>query len=264
MRIKFNKVEAGRGGFKIVAFLLSLAVAAQLLMAVGCSSVGAGSSSSAPVKRGEFNTLSKRVDNLEYAVSGLTGQSLPQVVSSSGEVTSGVQSGLDTLAPSSPPPAAPVAPPPSAVGDLLPPAAQAPAAPAAKSGAVKASGGEKQLYQQGQNYLKRKQYDRAASVFSQMLNENPQGQLAPNARYWLGECHYASGRWGQAAGEFLRCADDYPLSAKAPDALLKLSYSYDRMGDGHQSMAALDRLLTQYPNSGSAAMIKNGQGRFSR
>lgn len=127
-----------------------------------------------------------------------------------------------------------------------------------------ATANEKGTYQKGQSLLKQKKFDQAAVVFSQMLAQNPWGTLAPNARYWLGECHYASGRYAKAAIEFQRCALDYPKSHKAPDSLLKLSYSYDRLGEGHQAMAALDKLLTQYPDSSSAVMIKSGRGRFSR
>ena len=121
---------------------------------------------------------------------------------------------------------------------------------------------EKALYQQGQSLLKNKQYDAAATVFKKMLATTPQGDLAPNASYWLGECYYATGRYAEAAAEFKRCAASYPKSNKAPDALLKLSYSYDRLENGHQAMVVLEQLLAKYPNSNSANLIKNGRGQF--
>jgi tol-pal system protein YbgF len=95
-----------------------------------------------------------------------------------------------------------------------------------------------------------------------MLAENPGGRLAPNARYWLGECYYAQGRFREAADEFQRCADDYPQTDKAADSLLKLSFSYDRLGDGPRAMSALDRLLGQYPKSNAAGLIRSGRGHF--
>ena len=121
---------------------------------------------------------------------------------------------------------------------------------------------EKGLYQQGQSLLKNKKYDAAALVFKQMLSTAPQGDLAPNASYWLGECYYATGRYLEAAAEFKRCVASYPKSNKAPDALLKLSYSYDRLNEGHQAMVALDHLLAKYPDSKSANLIKSGRGQF--
>lgn len=194
-----------------------------LLTASGCGSRYVG--------RPEFDDLSARVGHLEATVG---------VMGGGGSLPLAASSGLK-------PPAAAVHSPP----------------PPGGSAAAKAGGSEKAMYQQGQNLLKQKKYDRAASVFSDMLGQHPAGDLAPNARYWLGECYYASGRWSSAAAEFQRCADDYPQSAKAPDSLLKLSYSYDKMGDGPQAMAAMDRLLTQYPRSSAAGLVKNRQSRFS-
>jgi tol-pal system protein YbgF len=151
----------------------------------------------------------------------------------------------------------------------MPPAGLSPAPPLQGAppvlppGPGAGGGSERSLYQRGQSFLKQRRYNQAAAVFSQMLGANPGGALAPNARYWLGECHYALGQYREAAMEFDRCAADYPQSAKAPDSLLKLSYSYDRLGDGPRAMAVLNVLLSRYPSSSAAAMIKSGRGRFS-
>ena len=211
------------------------------LAVFGCSSTGAGSY----VGRNEFDTLTRRVASLETTVTNLAASGdLATLTSASSGTRAAGGSG----------------------GDILPPPVGATAASAGVSVAPVAanlSGNEKTLYQRGQSLLKQKKYDQAASVFSQMLSQYPGGKLAPNARYWLGECYYASGRFSQAAAEFNRCAADYPQSAKAPDALLKLSYSYNKLGDGPQAMAAMEQLLSQYPRSNAAAMVKSGKGGFS-
>lgn len=204
---------------------------AGLLMLCGCQSVL--SSDGGPVTRDEFDNLRQRVDNLENIT---VGRKINQI--HPGAPTPPPAGGLST-APGGPP--------------VLPPAQATPAP----------SGSDRSLYQRGQSYLKQKQFNQAAAIFSQMLAQNPGGALAPNARYWLGECHYAQGSFREAAAEFERCANDYPQSAKAPDSLLKLSYSYDRLHDGPRAMAVLDILLSRYPSSNAAAMIKNGRGRFS-
>ena len=224
-----------RGGACAVIILLSLTLGA-------CRSVGGGGY----VGRNEFDNLSQRVSRLETTVQNMGGN-LPLLASGGSPSSDG-----------SPVPAGGLLPPTDG-GALLPPAGQAPL----QTAQAPASGSEKTLYQKGQSLLKQKKYDQAAAVFSQMLNQNPGGRLAPNARYWLGECRYAQGRFREAAAEFQRCAADYPQSAKAPDALLKLSYCYDRLGDGPQAMAALDRLLTNYPKSDAAGLMKSGRGRFS-
>ncbi len=225
-----------------------------LILALGaCQSVGGGQY----VGRNEFDSLSRRVGDLEVAVEAIApgGSSLPHAVSrptvgwETGERGAG-GNGSSVFA---------------AAGLGAPSPAPAPAKSPAKAAkpVAAAKGHEKNLYQQGQSLLKQKKYDQAGAAFTQMLSQYPRGGLAPNARYWLGECHYASGRYTQAAAEFQRCADDYPNSDKAPDALLKLSYSYDRLGDGPRAMAVMDQLLTRYPASNAAGLVKRGRGRFS-
>lgn len=178
---------------KFISPHICLFLAAAFLLG-GCE--GLFSSGGGAVTREEFDGLRQRVDTLENMA---VGQRMGQV---------------------------PMPSPSGAPGPPVLAPAPAPASPPAPSGS------ERSLYQNGQNYLKQKNFTQAAAVFSQMLAQNPGGTLAPNARYWLGECHYAEGRYSEAAREFERCANDYPQSAKAPDALLKLSYSYDRVGDG--------------------------------
>ena len=219
-----------------------------MVFLVACQSVGAGPY----VGRGEFDTLTRRVEEVEARV-GLPawGGGLPVLVSTrAGETPARQQARVTGAAGPAPPPAqtlAALSPPP---GQSSRPPAQAGPRPGSPGAAV---------YQEGQNLLKAGKYDQAAGVFSRMLAENPGGRLAPNARYWLGECHYAQGRYGQAAAEFQRCADDYPRTDKAADSLLKLSFSYDRMGDGPRAMAAVDRLLGQYPGSNAAGLVKSGR-----
>jgi len=207
------------------------------------------------VGRGEFDSLTRRVEAVEVRV-GMAHREgrLPALVST------GAARPAALPAPPAPPGFSPVQVPVvsdrpvSAVLGFSP--GQAPVV------SDRPVSPEASVYQEGQRLLKAGQYAQAAGVFNRMLAENPRGRLAPNARYWLGECYYAQGRFGEAAREFQRCADDYPRTDKAADALLKLSYSYNRMGDGPRAMTALDSLLGKYPNSNAAALIKSGRGHF--
>jgi tol-pal system protein YbgF len=100
-------------------------------------------------------------------------------------------------------------------------------------------------------------------AFSEMLRDFPGGRLAPNARYWLGECRYAVGDFSGALIEFRQGLADYPQSNKAPDYLLKMSYCQSQLGDGPGAMESLRRLLSVYPESDSAKMVKSGRSRFT-
>ncbi|MDR2461534.1 MAG: tol-pal system protein YbgF [Deltaproteobacteria bacterium] len=128
--------------------------------------------------------------------------------------------------------------------------------------APKPSGGERTRYNQALSLVRRKRYDQAAAAFRSFLTDFPGSSLAPNARYWLGECHYAKGEFSQAMVEFQRGVVDYPQSAKAPDCLLKLSYSQSRLGDGPGAMESLRVLLERYPGSESAELVRSGRSRF--
>jgi tol-pal system protein YbgF len=96
-----------------------------------------------------------------------------------------------------------------------------------------------------------------------MLADWPQGRLAPNARYWLGECHYAQGDFREAFMEFRQGINDYPSSAKAPDYLLKMAYCQSRLGDGPGAMESMRLLLDRYPESDSARMVQSGRSSFN-
>ncbi|MDR0355203.1 MAG: tol-pal system protein YbgF, partial [Deltaproteobacteria bacterium] len=128
---------------------------------------------------------------------------------------------------------------------------------------AQASASERSRYNQAQSLLKQKRYPQAAMAFSEMLRDFPGGRLAPNARYWLGECRYAVGDFSGALIEFRQGLADYPQSNKAPDYLLKMSYCQSQLGDGPGAMESLRRLLSVYPESDSAKMVKSGRSRFT-
>jgi tol-pal system protein YbgF len=126
----------------------------------------------------------------------------------------------------------------------------------------RASGAERTRYNRAHALLKQKKFNQAAQIFSEMLAQNPGGPLAPNARYWLGECRYASGDYQGALAEFRRGLADYPSSNKAPDCLLKISYCQSLLGDGPGAMSSLNQLLASYPSSPSAQLVRGGRTRF--
>ncbi|MEW6266084.1 MAG: tol-pal system protein YbgF [Thermodesulfobacteriota bacterium] len=118
------------------------------------------------------------------------------------------------------------------------------------------------LYRQGRDLYLKNDFEGAAKVFRQMLSQSPRDKLAPNARYWLGECHYSRRQFREAIAEFEQVVRDYPASEKAPDATLKIAYSLHLLGDGAGAMENLRTLLNKYPTSHAATMVKKGQTLF--
>jgi tol-pal system protein YbgF len=206
-----------------------LALAALLL--AGCASVS----------QEEFTGLAGRVDKLEQTVYRGQGSQLP-----------GAGVGAGTVGPF----------PPGGVGAVNPAFAAAFGPPPTERGG-RASASERSRYNRARSLLKQKKWAQAATAFSEMLRDFPGGKLAPNARYWLGECRYAVGDWQGAFLEFRQGYHDYPTSNKAPDCLLKMSYCQSLLGDGPGAMETLRVLLANYPDSDSAKLIASGRGRFS-
>jgi tol-pal system protein YbgF len=156
--------------------------------------------------------------------------------------------------------AAPVQPPaadPGATG--LTPAEQAPAAPIRADVAPQAPvatapmAGEQPAYQAAFDLLKAKQYPEAEAAFNNFLAQYPNGALAGNAHFWLGEFHaVVNGDNAAAKPHYEALVYQYPGSTKMPDALFKLGRIYMQEGDAQRGRDLLQRVQDEYPNSDSA------------
>lgn len=110
-------------------------------------------------------------------------------------------------------------------------------------------GNPKQLYETAYGYLLQQNYGAAETAFEDFLARHPGDGLAGNAQYWLGESHFVRGQYKQAAGAFLKGYQTYSRSAKAPDSLLKLAMSLDRLGQKEAACTSYGELNTRFPNA---------------
>ena len=116
-----------------------------------------------------------------------------------------------------------------ALGATPSPVATAALAPAGESS------DPKQLYETAYGYLLQRDYGAAEVAFDEFLKKFPADSLSGNAQYWLGESHFVRGQYKAAAGAFLKGYQSYAQSVKAPDSLLKLAMSLDRLGQKDRS-----------------------------
>ncbi|HNC41979.1 MAG TPA: tol-pal system protein YbgF, partial [Nitrosomonas sp.] len=86
-------------------------------------------------------------------------------------------------------------------------------------------GSEREAYQTGYNLFREGDYLAAISHFEQFLKQYASSSLAPGAAYWIGNAHYALRNFQEAISAQQRVIDQYPKSAKAPDALLNIASS---------------------------------------
>jgi TolA-binding protein len=66
----------------------------------------------------------------------------------------------------------------------------------------------------------------AVMGFEEFVKRNSQSDLADNALYWVGECHYAQRQFEEAIEVFDRILKEYPEGDKIPAVLLKKGYAY--------------------------------------
>ncbi len=88
--------------------------------------------------------------------------------------------------------------------------------------------------------------------FATFLGQYPNSDLAPNARYWLGESHYGKKDYKQAIDAYDRVELDYPQSEKVPAAILKKGFAYLALKDKKRASSAFKQVVTLYPKSPEA------------
>jgi tol-pal system protein YbgF len=122
---------------------------------------------------------------------------------------------------------------------------------------------ERRLYDSAFDALKEGRYAEAARRFQGFLNSYPNGEFAPNANYWLGESYYVTQNYQIALDAFQRLLAQFPLSAKSPDALLKVGYCQYELRQWAEAEATLNQVVTQFPDS-TVARLAQGRLRALR
>ena len=134
-----------------------------------------------------------------------------------------------------------------AAGARPPAASAAPAAVAATRPA--AQGDEQGSYSAAFDALKRDDFVASARGFQAYLDAYPQGALAPNAWYWLGESYYVTQNYPVALKAFDSLLSQFPDSSKASDAMLKKGYCLIEMGQVGPGQQVLERVIRNHPGT---------------
>ena len=112
--------------------------------------------------------------------------------------------------------------------------------------------GSQENYEQARELLSQGRYPAAEAEFLRYLEASPGGGLAANARYWLGETFYVQGEYQQAGEQFGLVVSNYPDSNKLADALLKLGYTQDELGDTEAAAMTLQRVRRDFAGADAA------------
>jgi tol-pal system protein YbgF len=106
----------------------------------------------------------------------------------------------------------------------------------------------KQLYEMAFGQLLQQDYGAAEQSFDDFLRRYPSDSLAGSAQFWLGESYYARGQYRAAANAFLKGYQTYARSPKAPESLLKLAMSLDRLGQKEAACSSHAEFVSRFPS----------------
>jgi tol-pal system protein YbgF len=94
----------------------------------------------------------------------------------------------------------------------------------------------------------------AVTALRTFLKSYPRNDYADNAQYWLGEAYYGAKDYPHALVEFRATIETYPRGNKVPDALLKVGYCYQALGQADKARAVLEQVVNLYPKTEPAAL----------
>jgi tol-pal system protein YbgF len=110
-------------------------------------------------------------------------------------------------------------------------------------------GKETQDYEAALNQFKAGKYKEAAAGFGAFVQKYPDGSLAPNAQYWLGNAWYAQRDCKRAIEAQSVVTTRYADSPKASDAWLAISTCQQEMGNPTGAKRSLETVLAKYPGT---------------
>jgi tol-pal system protein YbgF len=99
-------------------------------------------------------------------------------------------------------------------------------------------------------------YSDARAAFQQVFDGDPNGQLADNALFWIGETYFAAADYPNAMRFYERVTKDFATENKAPDAMFKLGVTFAKTGDLGMARKTFEECIQKYPYSAPAASAR--------
>jgi tol-pal system protein YbgF len=128
--------------------------------------------------------------------------------------------------------------------------------------AQRPAGSDQQNYQAAFDMISARRYAEAGTAFETFLTQFPTSPLADNAQYWLAETYYVRSQFQEALPEFRKVIEQYPQSAKLPDALLKVGYCQIELGDRSAARSSLQEVMRQFPDTTAARLASQRLGQL--
>ena len=130
--------------------------------------------------------------------------------------------------------------------------------------ASSATPGPAQLYQMGQDQLRRGSGASARSAFGALLAQYPRSDLAADALYGMAEAFTAEGNATAADSLYEQVAVRYPNSERAPTALYKRATALRIAGKTEPARVLYRQIIQRYPRSEAAVLSEQFVGTTRR
>lgn len=130
------------------------------------------------------------------------------------------------------------------------------AKPSPKPAAKAATGAGSELYDKGISQYRQKNYKQAYSSFAEYLEKFPNGPMAADARFWLGESLYSQKEYELAILEYQKIIADFPSHPNAPAGLLKQGMAFEKLKENDTARIVYKKLINEYPKSKQAGEAK--------
>lgn len=117
-------------------------------------------------------------------------------------------------------------------------------------------GSEEADFEIGMQLLRQGDFAGAETMFQNFISQYPDSDQLGESYFWLGESLYVRDLFADAATAYLTSARDFGDSTKAPDSLLKLGMSLAAMGQVDQACGAFNQVSRSYPDA-SNRVIRN-------
>lgn len=123
---------------------------------------------------------------------------------------------------------------------------------------------DKEAYKQAYRFIREKRFPQAQQAMSVFLKTYPDSQYVANAHYWLGELDLVAGDINAALQEFEIIVNKYSSHNKVADAMLKLGYIYDDIGQFTKARNTFSELQSRFPGSTAAQLAQTRMNQMNR
>ena len=121
-----------------------------------------------------------------------------------------------------------------------------------KTGATSQTATPDTTYKQALEVFKVGNTPAAREQFTKFIEQYPEHELTPSARYWIGETFYSEKDYEAAIVTFEDFIKKYPKQSKVPTAMLRQARAFKAINDVNSAKYVLKKLRDTYPKSDEA------------